>query len=93
MNRTLSLKISVLGLQHTDAAQILLDFISSARQHYDIIPEGDPRTDDPNAQAYQIILVPFSERERIRIDFNIFASEFEAQHPDEPTVYFKLESI
>ena len=85
------LKISVSQLHTVDATTALTDFLSTVRNKYSI-PAFDSIASDSPAQAEAILTVPFADRERIRIDFNIHAAQFEAAHPDEQEVYFKMES-
>ena len=85
------LKISVSHLLTADATQVLTDFLSSVQDkygvhHYDSFDSSD------STQAEAIFCVPFTDREHIRIDFNIFAAQFEANHPEERNAYFKMES-
>jgi len=86
------IRISIFGLQHTNAAQILSDFIAYARNNYEVDLLDEIYTNCAHEQAETIVAVPFAEREHVRIDFNIFASEFDNTHPDEKNSYFKMES-
>jgi len=86
------IRISILGLQHTNAAQVLSEFIKNIQKKYAAEIIDEIYTNCAHTQAETIVAIPFSERETVRIDFNIFSSEFDSSHPDEPTSYFKLES-
>ena len=92
MKYPFKIKISILGLQHTNAAQVLSEFISLVREKYEVEFISEITCNCAHSQSEVTVAVPFSERETIRIDFNIFASEFETLHPSETTSYFKLES-
>ena len=85
------LKISVSQLHTVDATRALTDFLSSVQNKYGI-SAFDSITCDSPTQAEAILTVHFADREHIRIDFNIFAAQFEAEHPEEQDVYFKMES-
>ena len=92
------LKISVEGLQHTDAQALLSHFVRSERDQYGLsISEETDRDSLPHprqavAHAETLISIPFTEKETVRIHFNIFASQFESEHPEEPNVFFRMES-
>ncbi|MBQ4380152.1 MAG: hypothetical protein II806_02620 [Bacteroidaceae bacterium] len=92
MHFPFNIRISILGLQHTNAAQVLSDFITLVRQKYEVEVISEITCNCAHSQAEVTLAVPFSERETVRIDFNIFASEFDTLHPSETTSYFKLES-
>ena len=68
---------------------ILAQFITQASEHYALSVLTSPFGTPTRAEA--IISVPFPDRERIRIDYNIFASDMEAQHG--PHLYFHMESL
>lgn len=67
---------------------ILTQFIHIAQERYDLAllssPSGTP------TRAEVILSVPFPDRERIRIDYNIFASDIESTHGT--SFYFHMES-
>lgn len=67
---------------------ILSQFIDLARQRYDLALLSSPAGTSTHAEA--IFSVPFPDRERIRIDFNIFASDIESTHGT--GLYFHMES-
>lgn len=92
VNHPFQIRISILGLQHTNAAQVLSDFLKLIQKKYPIEISDEIYTNCAHTQAEVIIAIPFSERETVRIDFNIYSSDFESLHPDEPTAYFKMES-
>lgn len=78
-----------------NAIKTLTRFIYSAMEKYDVrlcdLQGGNLHNAIPrNAEA--IIAVPFDKKEDVRVDFNIFASEFEAEYRDEQSVEFFLES-
>lgn len=78
-----------------NAIKTLTRFIYSAMEKYDVclcdLQGGNLHNAIPrNAEA--IIAVPFDKKEDVRVDFNIFASEFEAEYRDEQNVEFFLES-
>ncbi|MBQ9641970.1 MAG: hypothetical protein IJV06_10510 [Bacteroidaceae bacterium] len=85
------LKLTVSHLHQTNALDILADFIATHRTKYSI-QEGE-HSAAAASEAEAIIAVPFSARESIRIDFNIYAAQFESEHPEEPDVYFRMESL
>ncbi len=92
MNHPFQIQISILGLQHTNAAQVLSEFIQSIQKKYPVEITEEIYTNCAHTQAKVILAIPFSERENVRIDFNIFSSEFDSLHPDESATYFKMES-
>ena len=93
MNNPFQIRISILGLQHTNAAQVLSDFIKLLQEKYPVEITDEIYTNCAHTQAEAILAIPFSEREIIRIDFNIFSSEFDSDHLDETSAYFKMESV
>lgn len=70
------------------ALHCLEQFISLMKRKYDFSVLDAPVGDATHAEAF--ISVPFSERENIRIDFNIFASDIEATYGSH--LYFHMES-
>ena len=92
MKYPFKIKISILGLQHTNAAQVLSEFIALVRRKYEVEVVSEITCNCAHSQAEATVAVPFSERETVRIDFNIFASEFEGLHPAETASFFKMES-
>ncbi|GEM_PF-5094365 len=93
MNHPFQIRISILGLQHTNAAQVLSDFIQKIQKKYPVEITEEIYTNCAHTQAEAILAIPFSERETVRIDFNIFSADFDTLHPDERTAYFKMESV
>lgn len=78
-----------------NANKILVRFIAQAMEKYDVklvdFQGGNLHNAIPrNAEA--VIAVPFPDKENIRVDFNIFASEIEAEYSNEKNVHFFLES-
>lgn len=54
-------------------------FINETKQRHSIAIVQPPRpTDDEYEEA--VIAVPFADKEMLRVDFNIFASEMESEH-------------
>ena len=86
------LKITVSHLHAAHATAALTDFLNSVQDKYGV-HQYETLTSADSTQAEAILALPFADRERIRIDFNIFAAQFEADHPEEKDVYFKLESV
>ena len=84
------LRLTVCHLHHANALSVLADFIRTLQTKYPIQEGEHSATATSEAEAF--IAVPFSAREAIRIDFNIYAAQFESDHPEEPDVYFKMES-
>lgn len=78
-----------------NAIKTLARFIYMEMQKYDLrlidLQGGNLHNAIPR-QAEAIIAVPFDKKEDVRVDFNIFASEFEAEYSDEKSVQFFLES-
>lgn len=72
----------------TSAIDLLKRFVEEANKKFDLtIVE----TLSGNAQkAEAVIAVPFADRENIRVDFNIFASDVEDEHGT--GLYFHMES-
>lgn len=92
MNHPFQIRISILGLQHTNAAQVLSEFIQIIQKKYPVEITEEIYTNCAHTQAEVILAIPFSERENARIDFNIFSFEFDSLHPNEDTAFFKMES-
>lgn len=81
---------------YANANKILARFLYQAMNKYDIricnISGGNLHNAIPR-DAQAIIAVPFKDRESIRIDFNVFASEIGNEfHVTEPDVEFRMES-
>jgi hypothetical protein len=93
VNHPFQIRISILGLQHTNAAQVLSDFIQKIQKKHPVEITEEIYTNCAHTQAEAILAIPFSERETVRIDFNIFSADFDTLHPDERTAYFKMESV
>ena len=70
-------------------ASILLEkFIQQAEEKYPLVIVKQSQGDASHAQA--VVSIPFPDREHIRIDFNIFASEAENEYGQ--GLYFHMES-
>lgn len=80
----------------SNANKVLTRFIYSAMQKYDLqlcdLQGGNLHNAIPR-HAEAVIAVPFPDKEQLRVDFNVFASDFEGEYPDEDTVEFFLESV
>ena len=78
-----------------NAIKTLTRFIYLEMQKYDLrlidLQGGNLHNAIPR-DAEAIIAVPFDKKEDVRVDFNIFASEFEDEYPDEKNAEFYLES-
>jgi len=78
-----------------NALKVLTRFIYLEMQKYDVrlidLKGGNKHNAIPR-QAEAIIAVPFDKKEDVRIDFNIFASDFEGEFPKEKNIEFFLES-
>lgn len=78
-----------------NANKALVRFISEAMHKYDLqlcdIQAGGLHNAIPR-HAEAVIAVPFPEKENLRVDFNIFASELEAEWHDEEKMRLTLES-
>ena len=72
-------------------AKILNRFISFAKGKYDLHVILQPENKETQ-QAEALIAVPFPDRENIRIDFNIFASEVDREYNDDTRFEFRMES-
>lgn len=79
-----------------NAVKVLTRFLYKAMQKYDLqlidIQAGNLHNAIPRS-AEAIIAVPFPDKENVRVDFNIFASDFEGEFPDEKNAEFFLESV
>lgn len=79
-----------------NANKALVRFIAQAQAKYDLqlcdIQAGGLHNAIPR-HAEAIIAVPFPDKENLRIDFNIFSSELEAEFQDETKLQLTLESI
>ena len=81
---------------YANANKILARFLNSALEKYDIklcsISGGNLHNAIPR-DATAVIAVPFADRERIRVDFNVFASEIQDEyHVTEKCSKFFMES-
>ena len=81
---------------YANANKILARFLNGAINKYDLrlcsISGGNLHNAIPR-DAVAVIAVPFAERERIRVDFNVFASEIQSEyHVTEPEAEFFMES-
>ena len=83
------LKLSVCRLSQSDGLAVLRDFVASVSSKYAV---RDVESSESASRAEVVIAVPFANRELIRVDFNVFAAQFEAEHPEVPDVYFRMES-
>lgn len=79
-----------------NANKALIRFIDQAMHKYDLqvcdIQAGGLHNAIPR-HAEAIIAVPFPDKENLRIDFNIFSSELEAEFHDEAQMQLILESV
>lgn len=79
-----------------NAIKAIIRFIYKEMQKYDLrlvdLQGGNLHNAIPR-QAEAVIAVPFDKKEDVRVDFNIFASEFEEEYKDETGVRFFLESV
>ena len=73
----------------TDTKQFIDRFILLAKRKYDLYIISHSHITKSN-MAEATIAVPFPDRENIRIDFNIFASEVEDEYGH--NLYFHMES-
>lgn len=76
-------------LHQLDVKQLIDRFILFAKEKYDLHIISNSQIIKTN-QAEATIAVPFPDRENIRIDFNIFASEVEDEGGC--NLYFHMES-
>lgn len=79
----------VAACHEIDIKQLIDRFILLAKEKYDLRIISDSQITKAN-QAEATIAVPFPDRENIRIDFNIFASE--AEDEGGSNLYFHMES-
>ena len=78
--------ISVTGKSmHGDALSLLEKFVEQAGEKYPLAILEKPSGEATKAEA--TISVPFPDRENIRIDFNIFASDMEETCGKDPHFY------
>lgn len=79
-----------------NANKALVRFIAAAQHKYDLqicdIQAGGLHNAIPR-HAEAVIAVPFPDKENLRVDFNIFASELEAEYHDEKSIELTLESV
>ena len=73
-----------------DATELLRKFIDWAAERYALERIEPLRGGKEQAEA--VISVPFPDRERIRIDFNIYASQTDEAVGTE-SMYFHMESV
>lgn len=81
---------------YANANKVLARFLNAAMDKYDMrlcsIQGGNLHNAIPR-DATAVIAVPFADREKIRIDFNVFASEVEAEyHVTETAAQFIMQS-
>ena len=81
---------------YANANKILARFLNGAIDKYDLrlcsISGGNLHNAIPR-DAVAVIAVPFADRERIRVDFNVFASEIQSEyHVTEREAEFFMES-
>ena len=76
------------GSEGCSALTLIDAFLAQSKQKYPLTLLEAATGDDSYAEA--VIAVPFPEREHIRIDFNIFASEMEDRFG--AGLYFHMES-
>lgn len=81
-------RISVKGAEGCSALTLIDAFLTQSKQKYLLTLLETATGDDSHAEA--VIAVLFPEREHIRIDFNIFASEMEEKHGT--GIFFHMES-
>ena len=79
-----------------NANKILNRFLARVADKYDMylceIHGGNLRNAIPR-EAYAVCAIPFSEKENVRVDLNIFAAEVEAEYSvTEPNMQFVLQS-
>lgn len=78
-----------------NANKALVRFIAKAMHKYDLqlidIQAGGLHNAIPR-HAEAVIAVPFPDRENIRVDFNIYASELESEFHDETNMRLTMES-
>ena len=79
-----------------NANKALARFLAQAQDKYNLqlcdIQAGGLHNAIPR-HAEAIIAVPYDVRENIRVDFNVFASEIEAEYHDEETMDLSMESV
>lgn len=71
-----------------DTHRLLSGFVERAKTKYELSTLVNLSGDASEAEV--VIAVPFADRERIRIDYNVYASEMEDEHGD--GLYFHMES-
>lgn len=78
-----------------NAIKTMARFLTIASDKYDLrlcdIQGGNLHNAIPR-YAEAVVAVPFPDKENLRVDFNIFASEVGAEYPDETAAQFLLES-
>lgn len=78
-----------------NANKVLARFLNEAQGKYDLqvvdIQAGGLHNAIPR-HAEAVIAVPFPDKENLRVDFNIFSSEIEAEYHDEENLRLTLES-
>lgn len=82
---------------YANANKILARFLNGALDKYDLrlcsISGGNLHNAIPR-DAMAVIAVPFADREKIRIDFNVFAAEIQDEyHVTESSARFFMESV
>src|SRR5574344_1364587 len=74
--------------EKVDALMLLKEYMKHAGERYELTVVKEAEGNGTKAEA--VVAVPFPDRENIRVDFNIHASEVE-EHVGEQ-VYFHMES-
>ncbi|MBQ9666387.1 MAG: hypothetical protein IJV33_07940 [Bacteroidaceae bacterium] len=70
-----------------NARELLLRFLQRLSESYDL-----QVLEEPTERAEATIAVPFPDKERVRVEFNVFASEVEDACGDPLRYYFFMES-
>ena len=78
-----------------NAIKLLSRFLYEASEKYDLklvdIQGGNLHNAIPR-QAEAVIAVPFADKENVRVDFNVFASEIGEEYHDEESMHVAMES-
>lgn len=95
MTARLAIRLSISG--HDHAATLLTQFVDALRQHTEVQLIRPIHNTASASAAEAVLSVPFSYKEQVRIDWNIFIADYDGLSPDSPTTVrpasFDLESV
>ena len=92
MTARLAIRLAISG--HDHAATLLTQFVDALRQHTEVQLIRPIHNTASASAAEAVLSVPFSYKEQVRIDWNIFIAETEERYlSDFPQMQMDLESV